>query len=56
MRVYLFSLGAGLLVGIIYSLLNVRSLAPPWWRWWGSSATVGRWAYALAQLSRLSKR
>ena len=29
MRVYLVSLGAGLLVGIIYSLLNVRSPAPP---------------------------
>jgi XapX domain-containing protein len=29
MRVYLISLGAGLLVGLIYSLLNVRSPAPP---------------------------
>jgi XapX domain-containing protein len=29
MRVYFLSLGAGLLVGIIYSLLNVRSPAPP---------------------------
>jgi XapX domain-containing protein len=29
MRTYLLSLGAGLLVGIIYSLLNVRSPAPP---------------------------
>ena len=29
MRVYLLSLGAGLLVGIVYSLLNVRSPAPP---------------------------
>ena len=29
MKVYLFSLGAGLLVGIVYSLLNVRSPAPP---------------------------
>lgn len=29
MRVYLISLGAGLLVGVIYSLLNVRSPAPP---------------------------
>ncbi|HEX9465936.1 MAG TPA: XapX domain-containing protein [Alphaproteobacteria bacterium] len=29
MRVYLVSLGVGLLVGIIYSLLNVRSPAPP---------------------------
>ena len=26
---YLISLGAGLLVGIIYSLINVRSPAPP---------------------------
>ena len=29
MKVYVLSLGAGLLVGIIYSLLNVRSPAPP---------------------------
>jgi len=29
MRVYLLSLGAGLVVGIVYSLLNVRSPAPP---------------------------
>jgi len=29
MRVYLLSLGAGLLVGIVYSVLNVRSPAPP---------------------------
>src|SRR2546429_7351962 len=29
MRIYLLSLGAGLLVGIVYSLLNVRSPAPP---------------------------
>jgi len=29
MKVYLFSLAAGLLVGIIYSLINVRSPAPP---------------------------
>ena len=29
MKVYLVSLAAGLLVGIIYSLLNVRSPAPP---------------------------
>jgi len=29
MRVYLLSLGAGLLVGLVYSLLNVRSPAPP---------------------------
>jgi XapX domain-containing protein len=29
MRVYLLSLGAGLMVGIVYSLLNVRSPAPP---------------------------
>ncbi|PZU88158.1 MAG: hypothetical protein DI527_17675 [Chelatococcus sp.] len=29
MRIYLASLGAGLLVGIVYSLLNVRSPAPP---------------------------
>ena len=29
MRIYLLSLGAGLLVGVIYSLLQVRSPAPP---------------------------
>jgi XapX domain-containing protein len=29
MKVYLLSLGAGLLVGVLYSLLNVRSPAPP---------------------------
>jgi XapX domain-containing protein len=29
MRTYLLSLGAGLLVGFVYSLLNVRSPAPP---------------------------
>ena len=29
MRFYFLSLGAGLLVGILYSLLNVRSPAPP---------------------------
>ncbi|MBL5980469.1 XapX domain-containing protein [Comamonas sp. NyZ500] len=29
MKLYILSLGTGLLVGIIYSLLNVRSPAPP---------------------------
>jgi XapX domain-containing protein len=29
MKVYLLSLGAGVLVGAIYALLNVRSPAPP---------------------------
>jgi XapX domain-containing protein len=29
MKVYIASLAAGLLVGIIYALLNVRSPAPP---------------------------
>ncbi|PYM53063.1 MAG: XapX domain-containing protein, partial [Candidatus Rokuibacteriota bacterium] len=29
MKIYLLSLGAGLLVGVIYSLVNVRSPAPP---------------------------
>lgn len=29
MKVYLLSFGAGLLVGIIYALINVRSPAPP---------------------------
>jgi len=29
MKVYLISLGAGVLVGVVYSLLHVRSPAPP---------------------------
>ena len=29
MKVYLLSLGAGVLIGVIYILLNVRSPAPP---------------------------
>ncbi len=29
MRVYLLSLGAVILVGVIYGLLNIRSPAPP---------------------------
>ncbi|MFC0397907.1 DUF1427 family protein [Paraburkholderia rhizosphaerae] len=29
MKLYLLSLGAGLLVGLIYSLLHIRSPAPP---------------------------
>ncbi|VFR18812.1 FIG026426: Hypothetical protein [plant metagenome] len=29
MKMYVLSLGAGLLIGVIYSLLNVRSPAPP---------------------------
>lgn len=29
MKIYLMSLGAGLLVGLIYGLINVRSPAPP---------------------------
>jgi XapX domain-containing protein len=29
MKTYLLSLGVGLVVGILYSLLNVRSPAPP---------------------------
>lgn len=29
MKLYLISLAAGLLVGVIYALLNVRSPAPP---------------------------
>ncbi len=29
MKAYLISIGVGLVVGIIYSLLNVRSPAPP---------------------------
>jgi XapX domain-containing protein len=29
MKIYLVSLGAGVLVGVIYGLINVRSPAPP---------------------------
>jgi XapX domain-containing protein len=29
MKIYLLSLAAGVLVGVIYSILNVRSPAPP---------------------------
>src|SRR3984893_4375692 len=29
MKIYLLSLGAGVLVGVIYGVLNVRSPAPP---------------------------
>jgi XapX domain-containing protein len=29
MKIYLVSLGAGVLVGVVYSVLNVRSPAPP---------------------------
>lgn len=29
MKIYLLSLGAGLLVGVVYNLLQVRSPAPP---------------------------
>ena len=29
MQAYVLSLGAGLVVGVVYSLLNVRSPAPP---------------------------
>ncbi|MDR3462935.1 MAG: XapX domain-containing protein [Beijerinckiaceae bacterium] len=29
MKIYILSLGAGILVGVVYSLLNVRSPAPP---------------------------
>ncbi|HTD74625.1 MAG TPA: XapX domain-containing protein [Steroidobacteraceae bacterium] len=29
MKIYVVSLGAGLLVGVIYGVLNVRSPAPP---------------------------
>lgn len=29
MKVYIISLGAGVLVGVVYSLLHVRSPAPP---------------------------
>jgi len=46
MRVYLVSLGAGLLVGIVYSLLNVRSPAPP------VVALVGLFLVARSRLRR----
>jgi XapX domain-containing protein len=36
MRPYLASLGAGMLVGVIYSLINLRSPAPPLSLWSGS--------------------
>ena len=49
MKPYLLSLGAGLLVGIVYSLLGVRSPAPPiialvgirgsWRRWFDCRST-----------------
>jgi XapX domain-containing protein len=29
MKIYLLSFGAGLLVGVLYSLINIRSPAPP---------------------------
>ena len=29
MKMYVFSFGAGILVGVVYYLLNVRSPAPP---------------------------
>ena len=29
MKVYLISMGAGVLIGLVYALLNVRSPAPP---------------------------
>lgn len=29
MKIYLMSLGAGLLVGVIYALIDIRSPAPP---------------------------
>lgn len=29
MKIYLLSLGAGLLVGVVYSIMGVRSPAPP---------------------------
>jgi len=29
MKIYLLSLGAGALVGVVYSLIGVRSPAPP---------------------------
>jgi XapX domain-containing protein len=38
MKVYIISLGAGVLVGMIYSLLHVRSPAPPLVAWSGSPA------------------
>ena len=53
MKIYLLSLGAGLLVGVVYSLLQVRSPAPPLggvgrpaWHPGGRTADSGGQAYA----------
>ena len=51
MKPYLLSLGAGLLVGIFYALLNVRSPAPP------IVALVGLFGILLGeQIPSLAKR
>lgn len=51
MKPYLLSLGAGLIVGVIYGLMNVRSPAPP------IIALVGLFGILLGeQIVPLSKR
>lgn len=51
MKAYIFSLAAGLLVGVIYGFLNVRSPAPP------VIALVGLFGILLGeQLPALTKR
>jgi XapX domain-containing protein len=51
MKPYLLSLGAGLLVGIVYALINVRSPAPP------IVALVGLFGILLGeQIPTLAKR
>jgi xanthosine utilization system XapX-like protein len=39
MKIYLISLGAGLLVGVIYGVLEVRSPRRRWWHWSGCWAS-----------------
>ena len=40
MKIYLLSLGAGLLVGVVYSLLQCVRPRRRWWRW---SACLASW-------------
>jgi XapX domain-containing protein len=45
MESYLFSLGAGVLIGVVYSVINVRSPAPPLIALIGlAGMLVGEWA------------
>ena len=54
MKAYLLSLGAGLLVGVVYSLLGVRSPAPPLIALLGLAILYG--AGALFAFLRMRKR